>query len=182
MADDASRTFTVCAPTELAEVVDLVNAAYRGSDGKAGWTHEQGFLEGERVTVELLKQDVAEAPSASILLLREQARLLACVRMEMTEGTTGEPACHIGMLAVHPALQDGGVGRAVLEHAEAEGRRLGAVAARLTVVSIRDSLIAWYERRGYRRTGETEAFPYEDRRFGTPLRDDLEFVVLAKRL
>jgi hypothetical protein len=56
------------------------------------------------------------------------------------------------------------------------------VLARLTVVSIRDSLIAWYERRGYRRTGETQAFPYEDRRFGTPLRDDLEFVVLEKRL
>jgi ribosomal protein S18 acetylase RimI-like enzyme len=182
MTDEVLGTFTVCAPTELGEVVDLVNAAYRGSEGKAGWTHEQGFLDGQRVTVELLKQDLAEAPSASILLLREGTRLLACVRTEMTRASSGEPACYIGMLAVQPTLQDGGVGRRVLEHAESEGRRRGAVAARLTVVSIRDSLIAWYERRGYRRTGETEAFPYEDRRFGTPLRDDLAFVVLEKGL
>jgi hypothetical protein len=49
-------------------------------------------------------------------------------------------------------------------------------------VSVRDSLIAWYERQGYRRTGETEQFPYEDARFGTPLRADLQFVALEKPL
>jgi hypothetical protein len=52
----------------------------------------------------------------------------------------------------------------------------------MTVISIRDALIAWYERRGYVRTGETEPFPYGDRRFGIPLRDDLLFVVLEKHL
>jgi hypothetical protein len=43
-------------------------------------------------------------------------------------------------------------------------------------------LIAWYVRRGYRLTGETEPFPYGDNRFGTPLRDDLSFVVLQRDL
>jgi len=52
----------------------------------------------------------------------------------------------------------------------------------MTVVSVRESLIAWYLRRGYRLTGQTEPFPYDDHRFGTPLRDDLEFVVLEKDL
>ena len=51
----------------------------------------------------------------------------------------------------------------------------------MTVVSIRDTLIAWYERRGYRRTGEVRPFPYDDARFGIPRRDDLAFVVLEKR-
>jgi hypothetical protein len=50
----------------------------------------------------------------------------------------------------------------------------------MTVVSVRESLIAWYERQGYRRTGETECFPYDDGRFGAPLRPDLVFVVLEK--
>lgn len=52
----------------------------------------------------------------------------------------------------------------------------------MTVVNVRDTLIAWYIRRGYFLTGETEPFPYDDNRFGTPLRDDLAFVVLEKVL
>ena len=44
----------------------------------------------------------------------------------------------------------------------------------------RDSLIAWYERMGYRRTGETRPFPMDDPRLGLPLRDDLWFEVLAR--
>ena len=52
----------------------------------------------------------------------------------------------------------------------------------MTVISLRHSLIAWYERRGYRRTGASEPFPYGDERVGVPLRDDLHFVVLEKFL
>ncbi len=53
---------------------------------------------------------------------------------------------------------------------------------RLKVVNARDTLIAWYVRRGYRLTGETLPFPYHDRRFGTPRRDDLTFVILDKEI
>jgi hypothetical protein len=52
----------------------------------------------------------------------------------------------------------------------------------MTVVNVRDSLIAWYGRRGYALTGETQPFPYGDERFGRPLRGDLQFVVLEKEL
>jgi len=50
------------------------------------------------------------------------------------------------------------------------------------VIRQRDELIAWYERRGYRRTGRTEPFPYGDERAGIPKQDDLEFVVMEKEL
>jgi hypothetical protein len=53
---------------------------------------------------------------------------------------------------------------------------------RMTVITIRDTLIAWYERRGYARTGELLPFPYGDQRFGLPQRDDLRFEVLEKSL
>jgi hypothetical protein len=52
----------------------------------------------------------------------------------------------------------------------------------MTVIQVRDTLIAWYERRGYSLTGETKPFPYGDDRFGRPLRNDLHFVVLEKTL
>jgi hypothetical protein len=49
------------------------------------------------------------------------------------------------------------------------------------VIRHRRELIAWYERLGYVSTGDREAFP-DDRRFGTPLRDDLEFLLLRKAI
>jgi hypothetical protein len=52
----------------------------------------------------------------------------------------------------------------------------------MTVIAIRDTLIAWYGRRGYRPTGETRPFPYHAEGIGRPLRDDLSFVVLEKAL
>jgi len=70
----------------------------------------------------------------------------------------------------------------LLTAAETYAYRKGARIAELTVVHVRDTLIAWYERQGYRRTGATKAFPYEDPSLGQPLRDDLHFVVLEKPL
>lgn len=52
----------------------------------------------------------------------------------------------------------------------------------MTVISVREDLIAWYERRGYRRTGRMSPFPYGDERFGIPQRDDLAFELLVKEL
>jgi ribosomal protein S18 acetylase RimI-like enzyme len=75
------------------------------------------------------------------------------------------------------------VGRALLAEAERVAHdELGRRAARMTVLVQRAELIAWYERRGYRRTGEREAFPYGDPTFGLPRRDDLAFEVLRKDL
>jgi hypothetical protein len=61
-------------------------------------------------------------------------------------------------------------------------RACGGRAIKMTVVNVRESLIAWYQRRGYRVTGETEPFPYGDLRFGVPRRPDLCFVILRKQL
>ncbi len=175
-------TTTKCGIADLAEVADLVNAAYRGEDGLAGWTSEIGMVDGPRTTAAALRQDLSASDAVSILGLRDTKHLLACVRLERTTGIGGQPICSIGMLAVRPGAQDRGLGRTMLHRAEAEGIGMGAQIARMTVVSVRESLIAWYERHGYRRTGATERFPYEDARFGAPLRSDLEFVVLEKTL
>ena len=53
---------------------------------------------------------------------------------------------------------------------------------RMTVIDVREELIAWYERRGYRRTGLKKPFPYGDARFGLPRRQDLHFLAYAKSL
>ena len=125
--------------------------------------------------------EYAPAPeSRSILTLRDEEAgpLLGCVWLEPAH----LDAWHLGMLSVRLDLQDGGVGRRLLEAAEDYVRARGAAWMEMTVINIRDTLIAWYERRGYRRTDQTRPFPYGDDRFGVPLRDDLAFVVLEKKL
>ena len=52
----------------------------------------------------------------------------------------------------------------------------------MTVITLRAELLAYYERRGFRRTGRTVPFPYGDPRFGLPRRPDLKMEILAKVL
>ena len=82
-----------------------------------------------------------------------------------------------------PEAQGNGTGRALLAEAERVARdEWHARMMRMTVIDVRTELIAWYERRGYRRTGEYRPFPYGDARFGIPKRDDLRFEWLVKDL
>lgn len=168
-------------PQDLPAAAALVNSAYRGETSRQGWTTEADYIEGQRTDVASLTADLAANPGARLMLYRDGsgAELLGCVWLE----PTGDAAVwYLGMLTVRPDLQDRQLGRTLLAAAEAEAARLGARRIRMTVVAIRDTLIAWYERRGYAHTGETRPWPYEDDRFGQPQRGDLSFVVLEKAL
>jgi ribosomal protein S18 acetylase RimI-like enzyme len=171
-------------PADLPDIVELVNSAYRGDSAREGWTHEADLLDGQRTDVDSLRRELGGAHPATILCLREGADgpIAACVFIErMADGNSGAK-CHLGMLTVRPARQSRGLGRAVLAAAERQARDWGAVAVEMTVIHSRDTLIAYYERRGYRRTGESRPFPSDDPRFGRPTCDDLHFVVLEKQL
>ncbi|HEY9233418.1 MULTISPECIES: GNAT family N-acetyltransferase [Phenylobacterium] len=168
------------AASDLPAIADLVNSAYRGDSSRQGWTTEADYIGGQRTDAEILARDLAEAPSARLLTLRDEAGgpLLGCVWLE----PAGQDAWYLGMLTVRPDLQDRQLGRTMLDAAEAYVREQGAGRVRMTVVNLRDTLIAWYGRRGYAPTGERRPFPYGDQRFGEPTREDLEFIVLEKAI
>jgi ribosomal protein S18 acetylase RimI-like enzyme len=171
--------------SEIATVADaalaaeLVNAAYRGAGGRCGWTHDAGLIAGDRVSPKGIAAMIRDS-STTVLVRRSDKppALLGCVAVEMKSADR----CTISMLAVTPEHQATGLGRTLLADAERFAASKGATVAKITVLQQRDSLIDWYERRGYRRTGCHEAFPYGDESVGTPLRDDLRFVVLEKTL
>jgi ribosomal protein S18 acetylase RimI-like enzyme len=166
--------------SDLQDIAALVNGAYRGEGSKRGWTSEAAYMGGQRTDPAMLALELREKPGALLLTLRDgpEADLLGCVWLE----PHGADIWHLGMLTVRPDLQRGGIGRALLAAAERAAASRGARRVTMTVINIRDRLIAWYLRRGYRATGETLPFPYGDDRFGTPLRDDLHFTVLEKTL
>jgi ribosomal protein S18 acetylase RimI-like enzyme len=165
---------------DLPGIVSLMNRAYRGSGASAGWNSEAAYITGDRTTEILLQADLLAKPNASFLKWIDPISngLSGCVWLERVDDYTW----YLGSLATDPDLQNAGVGNALLASAEHRVRAQGGHHIRMTVVNVRDTLIAWYIRRGYHLTGETEPFPYGDDRFGTPMRDDLAFVILEKAL
>ena len=164
---------------DVPRVVELMNRAYRGSGAAAGWTSEADFLSGDRTSSDLLRRDLLAKPEACFLKwVAPSGEMLGCVYL----APEADGAWYLGSLAADPGQQGSGLGSEMLAAAEQWVRQRGGTRVRMTVVNVRDPLIAWYCRRGYRLTGATEPFPYDDNRFGTPLRDDLCFVVLEKVL
>lgn len=156
----------------------LVTRAYRGDAARLGWTHEADLLDGQRTDVESLSEVISD-PDKVILLARHGGVLIGCVMLSRQD----DGSAYLGMLSVDPVRQASGLGRLLLAAAEAEAAaRYQADRIEMTVIRQRPELIAWYERRGYRLTGTTAAFPMDDERFGLPKRRDLEFVVLSKPL
>jgi GNAT superfamily N-acetyltransferase len=168
-------TFRPATLADIDALVLLVTSAYRGDVSKRGWTTEADMLDGQRIDPEVLRKDI-ERERSLIIIAEREAQLLACAHVAEENG-----AGYFGMFSVKPDLQGGGVGKLLLAEAERIARdewRLPAM--RMTVIDIRDELIAFYERRGYRRTGVTKPFPYGDERYGIPKRDDLRFEILEK--
>jgi len=165
---------------DIPGIVSLLNRAYRGAGAAVGWNSEAGYIAGDRTTEPLLRTDLRTRPEAILLRWVDPAnhQLSGCVWLE----PLGQGQWYMGSLATDPERQNTGAGRALLGAAEQFVSERGGDRVRITVVNVRDTLIAWYERRGYRLSGETEPFPYDDDRFGTPLRDDLAFVVMEKVL
>ena len=90
-------------------------------------------------------------------------------------------AAYLGMFAVDPAYQGGGLGTAVVAAAERTVAELWAApAVRLTVISLRAELIEWYERRGFVRTGRHLPFPFHEA--SGALRTDFDLVEMQKDL
>jgi ribosomal protein S18 acetylase RimI-like enzyme len=166
------------AAADIPALLDLVHSAYRGDRARAGWTHEADLLDGQRTDAEGLQAIIAD-PNQRLLLADQDGALAGCVQISDQGGGTA----YLGMLSIAPERQAAGLGRALIAAAENHARRLfGAKNMEMTVIRQREELIAYYERRGYARTGEERPFPLDDPRFGVPKRRDLSFVVLAKAL
>jgi ribosomal protein S18 acetylase RimI-like enzyme len=163
---------------DLPDVHALIERAYRGDSARAGWSHEADLLAGPRTS----QTELAG-------LLTDPARHLLCwrtggtIRASVLLAEKGGGLVYLGMLTVDPALQAQGIGKELLASAEsfAQGE-LKAERIEMQVFSRRRELLAFYERRGYRPTGERRPFPYDEVPNAGALHDDLEFVVLEKVL
>ncbi len=169
--------FRAANESDIDAIVCLVEGSYRGDTSRAGWTTEADLLDGMRIDAQRVRDDL-ERPGSLVLLGECDGQLLACANV-CVEDDVG----YFGMFSVVPGMQGGGIGKQMLAEAERIAREQWQLPVmRMTVIDVRDELIAFYERRGYHRTGIHKPFPYGDARFGIPKRDDLRFEVLEKSM
>ena len=171
----ADCRFRIARFDEAGVVADHVNACYGGPDAAFGWTPETGILPGPRTTRAAVAANLAD-PAARIVLCDTPGGLSGSVLIQRQDR-----AAYLGMFAVLPRLQGGGIGRALMAEAERLARALWPVnRMELTVISLQTALTGWYARQGYRETGERHPFPH-DLEPGA-LRFDFDLIQMAKTL
>jgi ribosomal protein S18 acetylase RimI-like enzyme len=168
--------FRRASQSDAGAIAALVNACYRGETSRRGWTSEADLLDGTRTDRAEIEALVAEADSMILVCLRQE-EIIGSIHLKL-EGQ----ACYLGMLVVSPELQRGGVGKWIMRAAEELAQQTwGVTTMTMTVISSRHELLAYYERRGYKRTGVTKPFE-EDGIHGTPRVAGLTFTLLEKHL
>jgi ribosomal protein S18 acetylase RimI-like enzyme len=157
-------------------VAALVNSAYRGDSSRAGWTTEADLLDGTRINAEEVREQI-ETEESVILLCMYKQDIIGCVHLQKMDD-----AAYLGMFVVQPTLQGSGIGKHFMQTAETLVQELWGVKKMwMSVISVRAELIAFYERRGYIRTGRFKPFPSG---FGEDVLTDfeLQFEEMEKNL
>lgn len=160
---------------DIPALVKLINSAYRGESSKRGWTTEADLLEGELRTDMPTLTSIINKPGSVVLKYTDHENIKGSVYLDKQER-----GLYLGMLTVDPVQQDSGIGKKLMKAAEDYANVNGCRCIFMNVISVRDELIAWYERQGYYKTGEKKPLP-SDTRFGRPTRE-LEFAIMQKDL
>jgi ribosomal protein S18 acetylase RimI-like enzyme len=158
--------FRYATQADVPALVALIERAYRSPETAGDWTSEAHLLKGPRTSNADISGLIALADS-EFLIAELDGRLAGCCLLQKTKavdgqaGKQGEAAAYFGMFAIDPSIHASGLGKTVLAEAEREAQRLWHVKSMvMTVINLRDKLIEYYERRGYRLTGGTAPFPF----------------------
>lgn len=160
---------------DVSALEKLINSAYRGETSKQGWTTEANLLGGKRITEEELSE-IIQNKENTILKFTENDAIIGCVLL-VNKGNR----LYLGMLTVSPILQNSGIGKQLLKEADVHALALGLPKIVMTVISIREELIAWYKRHGFVDTGAREAFPLNNTD-AVIANQSLEFILMEKIL
>jgi ribosomal protein S18 acetylase RimI-like enzyme len=161
--------------SDICVLVRLINSAYRGEGSKKGWTTEADLLDGTRTDQINISDLMNDANSVFLKYLNEESAIIGSVYLQKQNSKL-----YLGMLSVSPDQQAAGIGKRLLAAADDYAIKNNCAGVFMTVISVRHELIAWYERHGYKKTGETKPFPFGEK-FGIQ-KQPLELIVLEKNV
>lgn len=136
-------------PADVDAIVTVVNRAYRT---QGGWTTEEHLVGGDRAAAADVRAAIED--DVHLLLVAERdGSIVGCCYTELHED-----GAELGLFAVDPTVQAGGVGGALMEEQARRRAAEGVARLNIRVLESRPELKAWYARRGFVATGETVPF------------------------
>ena len=161
---------------DIPVITDLLNTAYRGEASKKGWTTEAHLISGNQRTDQNNVAELIYKPGSVFLkYTQEDNQIVGCVNLQQHDNKI-----YLGMLSVTPILQGAGIGKKLLFAAEEYANTLQCTSIYMSVISIRNELINWYERYGYSDTGERK--PFVEYGISGKHLQPMEFMILEKNV
>lgn len=155
-----SLPIRIATAADAPQITAVINAAFRIAEGF--------FIDGNRIS----QAEVEESLTRGAFLLAEtDSKLNGCVYVEMR----GERS-YLGLLSVDPTSQQTGLGSRLMNEAERYCRERGSTSMDILIVSLREELPAFYQRRGYVESGTTP-FPAD-----VPTKVPCHFINMSKPL
>lgn len=156
---------------DLPQLHSLIQVVYRGASAAESWSHDGEVPTGERISVDVLTSAL-DNPAFELLVAEMDGGLVGSALVERI----GETECKVGLLSVALDRQGNGLGDHLLREAERVAMiRYGSTTSTIEVLEHKPRLLAYYERRGYRRTGASRPYPHQ-------LQRPARFLVLSKLL
>ena len=184
--------------TDISALETLINRCYLFEEG---WTSESELVGGIRTNQNEIRS-VIEDDNQHFFVYpqtnsehdnRETSELLGCINIGMEED-----GAYIGFFAVNPELQGSGFGNAMLEQAEIlakgylteqslmqqkeQNKTTDLKPIKMLVLKGRDKMLAYYQRRGYICTGNTQSFSNNDSKGSDSKDNQLHFTEIAKAI
>jgi len=161
---------------DISSLVSLLDSAYRGEGSRQGWTSEADLFIGNKRTDETTLSKLITKPGSVFLKYTNEVGIIeGCVYLHKKESRL-----YLGMFSVSPSVQGKGIGKKLLTAANEYAKKHNCSSIYMTVITIRQELISWYEKHGFQQTGKVLPFPV-DERYGIPVRP-LEMMVLEKQV
>lgn len=173
--------------TDIPALTVLINRCYLFEEG---WTNESALVGGIRTNQNEIQFVIEDDSQRLFVCLQhngehdenETGELLGCINIAMHDD-----GAYIGFFAVSPDLQGSGVGSIMLEKAEilaqgylseqqASEKSVDVKPIKMLVLHGRDKMLAYYQRRGYVCTGNTQSFSNDNEVKG----NELHFTEIAK--
>lgn len=149
--------FRLAQSADIPQLIDLINKSYREQQGRS-WTTELEWVKGQRITEHQLEEQLQFANSILLVAEANSSKIVACIGLTFENNQV-----EVGTFCTDPHVQNMRIGRSVLEYAEQYALKEDPhlTKAVMHVLDVRSELIAYYERRGYVKTGNEQPYPVE---------------------
>ena len=146
-------TIRTCTEEDSQVLAETIRRSFRDIAERFGLTKENAHGHPSNCTVDWIRKDMEH--DVTYFAIENGNRIVGCVALERAVAE----ACYLERLAVLPGHRRRGFGKALVEHALSEARRLGVSYVSIGIIAEHTELRDWYKKLGFVE-GESKEFQH----------------------